>query len=84
MIMYSQQHEPYRQQQPQTYYSAPQQMPQPVATQMRIITRPPFPHGKHIRWSIQSLGLWAVTGYWMAYTWHRFGPTKAVTTGTFG
>lgn len=70
------------------YYPHPVQPQPPVqpvaAAQMRIITRPPFPHGKHIRWSIFSAGAWLVMGYLPAYCWHRFGPTKAVTTGTFG
>lgn len=51
---------------------------------MRIITRPPFPHGKHIRWSFFTGGAWMVLGYLPLYLWHRFGPTKAVTTGTLG
>lgn len=46
-------------------------------------TRPPFPHGKHIRWTIFSLGIWGVIGYPWAYCWHRFGPTKAVSTTRF-
>ena len=66
---------------PQVYYAPPAQ-PQPAV--VRLITRPPFPHGKHIKWSIYSLLLWAVTGYPICYLAHRFGPTKAVTTGTFG
>lgn len=49
-------------------------------TVRRAVTRPPFPHGKHIRWSAATLGVWLVTGYPLAYVWHRFGPTKSVTT----
>lgn len=46
-------------------------------------TRPPFPHGKHIKWSIYSFGMWLFLGYPLAYFWHRVGPSKAVSKTTF-
>jgi hypothetical protein len=61
------------------------QYPQPTWTYnarpmpSRIITRPPFPHGKHIGLTFMTLGMWLPV-YGIAYTWHRFGPTKSVTT----
>jgi hypothetical protein len=41
--------------------------PQPPYPGSVTRTRPPFPHGRHIRWSIYSFG---------KYLWHRLGPTK--------
>jgi len=45
---------------------------------VRVVkTRPPFPHGKHIRRMGATLMMWAPF-YLGAYLWHRFGPTKSV------
>jgi hypothetical protein len=68
----------YPRQQPAAPYPYQQQPVQPQYTGAVTVTRPPFPHGKHIRWSVVTIGIWAVTGYPVAYLWHRFGPTKAV------
>lgn len=45
----------------------------------RAITRPPFRHGKHLKWVFLTGGAWLL-GYSVCYLVHRFGPTKAVTT----
>lgn len=45
----------------------------------RVITRPPFHHGRHLVLSAVTLGMWLPV-YAAAYAWHRFGPTKAVST----
>lgn len=45
----------------------------------RAVTRPPFPHGKHVKWTLLTGGMWLL-GYGIAYLVHRYGPTKAVTT----
>ncbi len=48
-------------------------------SRVRVIkTRPPFNHAKHIALSGKTLLVWFVTGYPVAYLWHRFGPTKSV------
>lgn len=45
----------------------------------RAVTRPPFRHGKHLKWVFLTGGVWTL-GYGVVYLLHRFGPTKAVTT----
>ncbi len=63
---------------PQPQYWAPQQPIPQQFTGSTTKTRPPFPHGQHIRWSFLSVGIWLIIGYPWAYLWHRYGPTKAV------
>lgn len=70
----------YPQQQPMVQYNVTSytyQEPQAHYSGAVTKTRPPFPHGKHIRWTVMSLGVWSI-GYGIAYAWHRLGPTKAV------
>lgn len=73
----------YPAQQPQVVYVQAPAQPQQQYKGSVTKTRPPFPHGKHIRWSFLSVGMWLVVGYPFAYLWHRVGPTKAVSTTTF-
>jgi hypothetical protein len=52
---------------------------QAPARTRRAVTRPAFDHAKHIRRMVWTMGL-SIPWYMLAYAYHRFGPTKAVTT----
>lgn len=45
----------------------------------QILRRRPTRHGLHLVLTLFTCGVWAITGWPIAWAWNRFGPRDATT-----